>query len=448
VLTQAGYQVVRHASGDDLVGTVRRVKPDLIILDYRVGGTDCHELCRQLAREPDLAHIPIVLTGTRADAVGDPVVAGMSIVDRISKPFVAEALLAVVEHTLRKREELLGQPALADNPPELDVDDDDPARRLAARLTAAVSGMLPLGSANEPVSERLARLFDGDELIVDLRALLRGRPAGPCLTGDLTQVTIADVLQMLSLQRQSGILTATCSEASISIAFKDGAVRMVTGENAGHQFLLGAILVRERLMQPGELAVFLQNRQGTRQRLGTQVVRLGYISHEELGRALKRQSSELVYELLRWGCGSFEFYRRADLPQEVLEFDFGITIDELLMEGYRRVDEWHLIESVLPSLDAVLVALPGGLERLGPQGLTSQEQVVYAQVDGKRSAQEVIDQGEGGTFEAARVLYRLLSAHVVGIAGTSESAWQALHEESPEGKLIEALSELDDPALA
>mgnify|MGYP000414552294 CR=1 FL=1 len=39
---------------------------------------------------------------------------------------------------------------------------------------------------------------------------------------------------------------------------------------------------------------------------------------------------------------------RDELPEAVLEFEFGLSTDELLMEGYRRVDEWGLIEQALP----------------------------------------------------------------------------------------------------
>jgi len=236
------------------------------------------------------------------------------------------------------------------------------------------------------------------------------------LAGDLAQLSIAEVLQMLSLQRQSGVLTAVHGTASVSIAFKDGAVRLVTGEGVGREFLLGTILVREKLMQPSDLDLFLHNRDGTTQRLGSQIVRLGYVSQPDLERALRHQSSELVYELLRWSRGHFEFYRRATLPDEVLEFDFGITTDELLMEGYRRVDEWRLIEGAIPTFSLVPVRLTGGLEHAGPDGLNAEERAVYDTVDGVRRVHDIMEQIGRSTFAVASVLYRLVSAHVIGIS--------------------------------
>ncbi len=419
VLAQAGYEVTCLERGSEVVEIARRLRPNLIFVDFNMPEQNGYDVCRDLGREPELDTIPIVVMSTRGDAVGDRFVREMGIVDHITKPFAPEALLAVVQHTLRKTEEI----HTAAHPPqlaELGIGSEAEKEQLlpssATRLTEAVAANISdLVQDRARLQSRLHALFDTNDLVPEMRALGRERPGAPALSGDLGQVGVAEVLQLLALQRQSGLLTVEHKASSISIAFKDGAVRLVTGENVGRELLLGRILVREKLIEARELELFLANRQGTRRRLGTQVVKLGYLSQEDLRRALERQSSELVYELLRWSGGLFEFYRLAQLPDEVLEFDFGITIDALLMEGFRRVDEWGLIESMLPSFDLVPQRITGGLEHVGPQGLTGEEQEVYEHIDGARRVHEIIERTAGGTFEVARILYRLLSARVIAL---------------------------------
>lgn len=237
-------------------------------------------------------------------------------------------------------------------------------------------------------------------------------PGGPALSGDFAMVPIAEVLQLLSLQRQSGFLIARRDQLVIPIAMKEGKVRLVTGENIPNELLLGNIVVRERLMEPKDLEVLLNNRRGTRRLLGAQLVRLGYVSREELHKALRRQSAELVYELIRWGRGSFEFDRTEALPPEVLEFDFDLSMDELLMEGFRRVDEWGLIEGAIPSFEDVPQQIQGAS---ADRELTDEETTVLEAVDGRRSVQDVIDVVGWGTFQVAAVLYRLVAARVVSL---------------------------------
>ncbi|MBI3179502.1 MAG: DUF4388 domain-containing protein, partial [Deltaproteobacteria bacterium] len=234
------------------------------------------------------------------------------------------------------------------------------------------------------------------------------------LSGNLTAVSLAEVMQLLSLQRQTGFLSVRHAAAEVTIAFQQGSVRLVKGANLPSEFLLGSILVRQKLIAPEELDLFLSNRQGTSRRIGSQVVRLGYLSRDDLQAALRTQSSELVYEMLRWSTGRFSFAPQA-LPADVLEFEFELGIDELLMEGFRRVDEWGLIESAIPDLKRVPSLVPGGLERMGKDALTHDERAVLEAINGTRSVQEIVNHLRLATFDVARLLYRLVSARVVQV---------------------------------
>ena len=229
----------------------------------------------------------------------------------------------------------------------------------------------------------------------------------------MAAVPIAEVMQLLSLQRQTGVLNVRKGASEISTFLREGQVRLVTGTNLSPDLLLGNILVQEKVITALELEQLLANRRGTRRLIGGQIVQLGYATLDDLHRALRRQSTELLYELLRWGQGQFAFERRGELPPEVLEFEFGLSIDLLLMEGFRRVDEWGLIESALKSFDVVPYALPGGADHLGASGLTDEEKAVLSAVDGKRSVHDIIRTVGMPAFEVARVLYRLASTRVL-----------------------------------
>jgi hypothetical protein len=63
--------------------------------------------------------------------------------------------------------------------------------------------------------------------------------------------------------------------------------------------------------------------------LGQQLVHLGYVSVDEVREALARQSSELVYELLRHRAGCFAFRLDHDSPRFAREFRLGLATDSL-----------------------------------------------------------------------------------------------------------------------
>lgn len=412
VLVQAGYQVWCTDDGREVVDLAKQAGPELILVDFAMPGMSGFEVCRALGQHSDLENIPIVIMSTRGDPVGDRFVREMGIVDHITKPFAPEALLALVEHTLEKnRSRGKGKLRRRDTGSFRGSKFSPHERRLAALLARASDGAV---TADQLLS-RLRDALNAQEWLRELREAMRAAPGHPALSGDLGQCGLAEILQMLSLQRQTGLLNVRHDLTRLTIAFFEGSVRLVTGEQIPEELMLGNILVRLGKLDISELEQLLSNRRGTSRRLGAQVVKLGYVERNELHQAMRIQSSELVYELLRWGKGTFEFQRTTELAHDVLEFEFDLTIDELLMEGFRRVDEWGLIESALPSFDVIVRRIPGGLENLGPRGLTEEEEEVLAEVDDLRSVRQVVDASGKGTFSGARILYRLVSARVVTV---------------------------------
>ncbi len=411
VLSQAGYEVTCLESGREVVEAARRTRPDLIFVDFAMPELNGYGVCKLLGEHQDVEVIPIVIMSTRGDSVGERFIRDMDIVDHISKPFAPEALLAVVQHILDKTrgtDKTLRRRAPTSTPKkEPSVDPEVRARKeLAALLAQAIA---------EAGKTQHAQHLEGVLVEPAVVALLREINAGDALSGNLSAVSLAEVMQLLSLQRQTGFLGVRHAAAEVTIAFQRGKVRLVKGANLPAEFLLGSILVRQKLMAPEELDLFLSNRQGTSRRIGTQAVRLGYLRREELQAALRMQSSELVYEMLRWSSGRFRFEPIEALPADVLEFEFDLSIDELLMEGFRRVDEWGLIESVIPDFQSIPTLVPGGVERVGRDALTEEERAVLDAINGKRSVQEIVNCVRLATFDVARLLYRLVSTHVVQV---------------------------------
>lgn len=95
-LTEAGYTVTVENSPANAVDKAREFKPDIILLDIMMPGTDGYEVCKQIKEIPELGSVPIVfLTGKdRADDMGRSFKVGGDMF--IKKPFSCERLLEIV----------------------------------------------------------------------------------------------------------------------------------------------------------------------------------------------------------------------------------------------------------------------------------------------------------------------------------------------------------------
>src|SRR5205085_1469982 len=102
-----------------------------------------------------------------------------------------------------------------------------------------------------------------------------------------------------------------------------------------------------------------------------------------------------------------------ELPPLALEAGLGLDVDGILMEGFRRVDEWHLIEREIDDFDAVLLRNEEAVQNVGKARLTRDELAVLELVNGKNSVKDIVRLSRMASFDVTKMLFRLLSIKVI-----------------------------------
>ena len=144
---------------------------------------------------------------------------------------------------------------------------------------------------------------------------------------------------------------------------------------------------------------------------GEAIVAAGHATPEDLREALAKQSSELIYDVLRWPYGRFSFTREG-FPPEADTAKLGLGIAGLVLEGFRRVDEWRLMESTI-HFDQIVYVDTNALGAIGDEKLTRTDKLVLAAVDGGRTVNEVIKESAVGSFDAIKAVYQFLQSRVL-----------------------------------
>ncbi len=433
VLTKAGYRVVTAPDGSAGIEAAKRSRPDLILLDFVMPKMNGYQVCRALSEDPELAEVPVVLMSAKGDQVGDRFVKVMGVVDYITKPFSPEAITAVVSHTIAKYAGAspAEETASAQDLERVERETEEAHRKKREALTLMRDGLaraMAAGLLSDPsladreldpavLTEAARTALDDQTLEAILAQIKAACPellgvGDAALAGDLRIVPIAEILGLLQDQEQTGILTVIQGTAKIELAFRQGKLLMATAAGVPDEFLLGRFIVENRLMDAEELEDFIEEHAG-KGLLGMELVRAGKISREDLKEVMSQQTSELVYELLRWNFGRFTLRATEDLPALALEANLELTVDGILMEGFRRVDEWHLIEREIDDFDQVFVRNDDAVRAMGPDRLTREEQAILELVNGKNSVKDIIRQSRMSSFEVSKMLYRLLSIKLI-----------------------------------
>jgi two-component system, OmpR family, alkaline phosphatase synthesis response regulator PhoP len=98
-LEHAGFRVMTEHDGEAALDTIRRRRPDLIVLDLGLPGLDGLDLTRELRRD---SSIPIVMLTARDDEVDKLVGLELGADDYLTKPFSPRELVARVRAVLRR----------------------------------------------------------------------------------------------------------------------------------------------------------------------------------------------------------------------------------------------------------------------------------------------------------------------------------------------------------
>ncbi|HEY68406.1 MAG TPA: response regulator transcription factor [Thermoflexia bacterium] len=101
ILGRKGFDLVGAVGGREGLETVRRLKPDLVLLDLMMPDMDGWELYQQMKADDTLKNIPVIVVTAKAQSIDK--VLGLHIAkvdDYVTKPFGPQELLQSVNKVL------------------------------------------------------------------------------------------------------------------------------------------------------------------------------------------------------------------------------------------------------------------------------------------------------------------------------------------------------------
>jgi hypothetical protein len=245
------------------------------------------------------------------------------------------------------------------------------------------------------------------------------------LSGTLKDFNTGALFQLIGQEQKTGVLKLSRDKEEVLVHFQAGALVRAESNAREDKDKLGRMLLRAGLINPLQLDAALEEQRRTLRRLGDILVGQGVVQRDDLKAMAQLQTSETVYPLFDWKDGTYAFEQgEVDFDPEV---HAAVRSETVLMEGFRRVDEWPRIKKVIkdPLMTfELLKPLPppkpakkkkpgadsldlGDEEPDDGSGLSRTERAVMGLWSPQRTVQDIVDLSRLGDFEGQKALGQL-----------------------------------------
>jgi Domain of unknown function (DUF4388) len=241
------------------------------------------------------------------------------------------------------------------------------------------------------------------------------------IAGNLRTMQLSELLQWLSAGLKTGTLVVRGTPGEKRIYFNNG--RVTSSSSTLEREHLGRFLVGFGFITEEELIRALEVQQESRILLGKILVMIGAIKEEELADLVRLKAAETIYDIFLWTEGSFAFIdgEIPSLPMVPISSD----VTGIVMEGLRRYDEWQRIKTRVPTMRVIpSVILPVEAD------LGERDKMILGAVNGHRAIDQIALETHNPEFHVAKLMYDLmLTGHVRLVGEREETAAEPVFEE-------------------
>jgi len=213
------------------------------------------------------------------------------------------------------------------------------------------------------------------------------------IQGSLRDLSVLETLQLIGTQRKSVTLKLQEGGARIDLHFQDGLLVAIESVEPGRREPLIDTMVALGHISPAEALPLIEQVRDARRNAWQALRSVSRIERETCEAVYRAVTEATLDRVLLWDRGHFSMHPLAAVERV---FDPGISMDSLLLDAMRRLDElaaWKQGE-IPPTL---VPCIPGGGELV----ITSDplRRAVSKQTDGRRTIQEIVDATGLGEYD-------------------------------------------------
>jgi hypothetical protein len=230
------------------------------------------------------------------------------------------------------------------------------------------------------------------------------------LKGNLRDFSTTQLLNLIHLARKTGALTLQVQPGVMTLFFREG--KLVYTSTRGQDGRLASVLARTGKLTE-EQAKIIRARAGeqTDKELGMLLISAGYVTQKDIVSSVRGDFLETVYGLFAWSDGLFHFEPNQLPPDNAITVP--IDLENIILEGSRRVKEWERLQDELPDLNMALKFTDRPQAQLRNINLSVDEWRVISYINPRNSIRRIAQRIGMDDFQIRKLVYGLLQAGLV-----------------------------------
>ena len=259
------------------------------------------------------------------------------------------------------------------------------------------------------------------------------------LKGNLRDISLEHIFEIINSGDKTGSLHIVRGEGDIEafIYFRKG--KIFGAVSNYNRIPIGERLVKVGYISKEDLAgaLAMQKSDKKARKLGQVLLQENLISEDMLKQIVREQIQATVFDVLSWTDGEFQFSTKLP-PIE----DIGLLVNakNVVLEGAQRIDEWKRLRKKIPSPNSVFI-INDDAPRDKNITLSPIHWQLLRYVDGERSVDDLLMIEQLSEFQTCSILAELVSAGLIKISHEKTRAHKEAEKEEASKKGKGALKE-------
>ena len=229
-------------------------------------------------------------------------------------------------------------------------------------------------------------------------------------TGNLKDITFNQLLNLIHLSKQTGVLQVERPTERAWLAFDCG--KLACAGYGKDDVDLITLLERDHRLTKNQHRLLRELAGGLKDvELGILLINGDYLTREQILSSLKHNLVEGVRRLSAWAEGAFHFDAHQSAPEGSIPV--GLDVADLVVESSKQAHEWEKLQAEIPNLDVGLKFIERPGTNLQKMDLSVEEWRVISYVHPNNSLRKIAQTMQLDEIEIRRLVSGLMRSGIV-----------------------------------